>query len=296
MLRRVAGGGYSSNCIIGQDKTLAEYCDAIAVAGVLTAEPGTFSYGLGALVLGRVCEVASARLTRTQEKFSDIMTRLLFRPLKMNTAAFYLPNGDPRTQNIPTLFGGMPRPDGSGCDVKPYDKCLPPPRASLPANTVSTDHAAGPRKCDSGDTGACMTVRDYSRFYEFLLRGGTTEDGVRLLSQQAVHQMTHGRIDGLDRSGVIAHALKITGTGDKNALLGRPSFFDFGMGVSPKTDKYPHECWWAGYAQTFGRLYPDDDSYLLVFPQFMFSSPGGMMYGDKIIKRPALEKFLSLWK
>ena len=48
---------YSSNCIIGQDCTLAEYCDAIADAGVLVCEPGTLSYGLGALVLGRVCEV-----------------------------------------------------------------------------------------------------------------------------------------------------------------------------------------------------------------------------------------------
>ena len=296
VLRRATGGDYSSNCIIGQDKTLAEYCDAIAAAGVLTTEPGTFSYGLGALVLGRVCEVVSARLTHTEEKFSDIMTRLLFRPLKMHSAAFYLPNGDPRAPKIPTLFGGVPRADSSGCDVKPYHKCLPPSPTSLPANTVSTDNAAGPRKCESGDTGTCMTVRDYSRFYEFLLRGGTTEDGVRLLSQQAVHRMTNDRFGGLDRSSVPAHVCKVTGTGDENALLDRPSFFDFGMAVSPKTAKYPHECWWGGYAQNFGRLYPDDDSYLLVFPQFMFTSPGGMMYGNKIIKQPALEKFLSLWK
>ena len=48
---------YSSNCIIGQSSTLSEYCDAIADAGVLVCEPGTLSYGLGALVLGRVCEV-----------------------------------------------------------------------------------------------------------------------------------------------------------------------------------------------------------------------------------------------
>ena len=57
-LRRKAGKGfYSSNCIVGQDVSLAEYCDAIAEAGVLVCEPGTFSYGLGALVLGRVIEV-----------------------------------------------------------------------------------------------------------------------------------------------------------------------------------------------------------------------------------------------
>lgn len=57
-LRRKAGNGfYSSNCIVGQDVSLVDYCDAMAEAGVLVCEPGTFSYGLGALVLGRVIEV-----------------------------------------------------------------------------------------------------------------------------------------------------------------------------------------------------------------------------------------------
>ena len=48
-LRKQAGGKgfYTSNTIIGQDATLAEYCDAIAAAGYLGFEPGTVSYGLG---------------------------------------------------------------------------------------------------------------------------------------------------------------------------------------------------------------------------------------------------------
>ena len=295
VLRRATGGDYSSNCIIGQDKTLAEYCDAIAAAGVLTSEPGAYSYGLGALVLGRVCEVASQRLTKTHEKFSDIMARLLFRPLDMHSAAFYLPDGDPRAALIPTLFGGVPRADGSGCDVKPYEECFDSAPASLPPNTVSRDNATGPRKCDSGDTGTCMTVADYARFYDFLLRGGTTEDGQRLLSVATVRRMTHGHLEGLDRTSIVANMLKVTGTGDADDVMGLPSFFNFGMAMSPKTAKYPHTCGWGGYAKNFGTLYPDEDSYLLVFPQFMGSSVGGMKYADKIIKQPALEKFLSLW-
>ena len=42
-LRRKKGiGYYSSNSIIGQNSTLEEYCDAIASAGYLVSEPGTF--------------------------------------------------------------------------------------------------------------------------------------------------------------------------------------------------------------------------------------------------------------
>ena len=48
---------YKSSCILGQDLTLEEFCDVIAEAGALATEPGQFSYGLGATVLGRVIEV-----------------------------------------------------------------------------------------------------------------------------------------------------------------------------------------------------------------------------------------------
>ena len=121
------------------------------------------------------------------------------------------------------------------------------------------------------------------------MRGGTTEDGKRLLSVATVRRMTHGKLEGLDRTSILANMLKVTGTGDA------PSFFNFGMAMSPKTANSPHTCGWGGYAKNFGTLYPDEDSYLLVFPQFMGSSVGGMKYADKIIKHPAIEKFLSLW-
>jgi hypothetical protein len=110
-LRKAAGKGaqYSSNCIIGQDLTLEEYCEAIADAKVLASEPGQFSYGLGALVVGRICEVAFERLTNRKERFSQIMKEMLFDPLKMDSAAFYLEDGDPRIETFPQLYGGVLR-------------------------------------------------------------------------------------------------------------------------------------------------------------------------------------------
>ena len=119
-LRRATGGAYSSTCIIGQPMTLEAYCDAIAAAGVLVCEPGTFSYGLGALVVGRVCEVAFERSTGRKERFSRIVDELLFRPLGMTSAAFYLEDGDPRASRVPELYGGALARSDESCVAKPY--------------------------------------------------------------------------------------------------------------------------------------------------------------------------------
>ena len=81
-LRRKNGiGYYTSNTIIGQNATLEEYCNAIAAAGYLVAEPGTFSYGLGALILGRIIEVVLEKETGKFLRFSEICNEKLFKPL-----------------------------------------------------------------------------------------------------------------------------------------------------------------------------------------------------------------------
>ena len=87
---------------------------------------------------------------------------MLFKPLGMESAAFYLEDGDPRIAKIPVLYGGVLRDPTDlagvgGCDVKPYGECLPP--SDVP-NTVHSDTYRGPRSCDSGDTGATMTAAD----------------------------------------------------------------------------------------------------------------------------------------
>ena len=96
---------YRSTSILGADLDLAEFCDVLSAAGVLVCEPGTFSYGLGATVLGRVIEVAYAAHCGAHRKLSDIFAELLFRPLRLESAAFFLPDGDPRARRLPTLYG-----------------------------------------------------------------------------------------------------------------------------------------------------------------------------------------------
>lgn len=87
-------------------------------------EPGEFSYGLGNTVLGRVVEVIYERAEGRFLRFSEIMDELLFTPLGMDDATFWLPDGDPRVGRIPTLYGARLEADGS-TPVLPELECLP---------------------------------------------------------------------------------------------------------------------------------------------------------------------------
>jgi CubicO group peptidase (beta-lactamase class C family) len=214
-LRHASGDGkgqYSSNAIIGQDVTLEEFCDAIATAGVLTVEPGMFSYGLGNLVLGRVIEIVVAQSSGTAKKFSKIMDEMLFAPLGMSTAAFFLKDGDARIAKFPTLYGSTPDKEPK---YVPYAESLPavPAGGMVPPNTVATDSFSGPRKCESGDTGTCMTVDDFSKFYDFLHADGVAPNGERLLKSATVEALTKKRIRGLRCDNLLAQAFGVNGDG-----------------------------------------------------------------------------------
>jgi CubicO group peptidase (beta-lactamase class C family) len=89
--------------------------------------------------------VAYERLHGKPARFADIVAELVFKPLNMDTAAFYLHDEDPRVCKIPTLYGGVLRDPADltgacGCDVLPYEQCTPPISVR---NTVATDHFAG---------------------------------------------------------------------------------------------------------------------------------------------------------
>ena len=284
-LRKKNGiGYYTSNTIIGQNATLEEYCNAIAAAGYLVAEPGTFSYGLGALILGRIIEVVLEKETGKFLRFSEICNEKLFKPLRMNSAAFFLDDGDPRISKVPQLYGAVLNDETQKLEVKPYSNCLPK-LSSLP-NTVTTDQYQGVRKCDSGDTGSCMIVSDYAKFYEMLLSGGYSEDGKRILTPKSVKELTHGEFLDLDRHSKLAQAFGLTG---------ETASFNYGWALEKKTSTTPHCNQWSGYANNHGRLYVEDDAYILIFPQFMASTPAGFPIGDPVIKEPLVEAFLSEW-
>jgi hypothetical protein len=52
---------------------------------------------------------------------------------------------------------------------------------------------------------------------------------------------------------------------------------------------------WGGYALTQGFFYLEEDSYMLVCPQLMLTTPGAFVFGQKLIRDRSMEVFHSVW-
>ncbi len=146
--------------------TLEEF--AKRVAGVpLKCQPGTeWNYGINMDILGRVVEVASGK------RYADYLQEKLFGPLGMKDAAFYVPaeKAERFAANYAPLNGKM--------------SLLDDPAKSPYLNVPSQD---------SGGGGMVSTAGDYLRFAQMLLNGGEL-DGVRVLSEKAVAEMTSNQL------------------------------------------------------------------------------------------------------
>jgi len=136
------------------------------------AHPGErFVYGYNTDILGAVIEVASG------QPLDRFLEDRILRPLDMRDTHFYLP--PEKRDRLASVYGltgprDEPRlsraPDGAGMEAQ-------------------GQYVEGPRQSFSGGAGLLSTARDYARFLQMLLDGGTLE-GVRLLSPKSVELMT----------------------------------------------------------------------------------------------------------
>ena len=175
---------------------------------MLTCEPGKFSYGHGATVLGRVLEVVYQGSRGKFCSFSQIMSELLFEPLGMQDAAFFLADDDPRIGRVPTLYGAKLVDDGERTIVLEEQDCYPD---GVERRLNQHAHYQGPRCYESGDTGAIMTALRYARFYDMLLSNGVSHTGERLLSPQGVRTLCKGRFRDLRLNTQLAKAFGVAG-------------------------------------------------------------------------------------
>ncbi len=137
-----------------RDTTLADFVSVLARLP-LAHQPGEVQeYGLSADVLGRVVEVASG------EPFDQFLQSRIFAPLHMVDTGFYVPEA-----KLDRLVD-FPMPERP----RIWDVTKPP-------------------KLFSGGGGLVSTAPDYLRFCQMLLNDGEL-DGVRLLTPQAVKEMT----------------------------------------------------------------------------------------------------------
>ncbi len=139
-----------------------EFCRRIARIP-LGFDPGTdWDYGVSADVLGGVVQAA------TGLNYRDYLKKYIFVPLGMHNTDFYVPEEHLDQFTASYTFdsnGRLQRDDACYLGLNNYH--------TIPAFV-------------SGGAGLCSTIPDYERFAQALVNGGTTRDGVRILSRKSV--------------------------------------------------------------------------------------------------------------
>ncbi len=151
-----------------QEVTTLEFANALGKLP-LAYEPDTsWSYGLGADVLGALVEKI------TGERFGDFLQESIFRPLEMKDTGFWVPE---ESQNRL---------------AKTYETVGPGQRKLYEGDDLLIRNRADERPAfESGGAGLVSTIDDYAHFAQMLLNGGEF-NGKRILSERTAAFLTSG--------------------------------------------------------------------------------------------------------
>jgi CubicO group peptidase (beta-lactamase class C family) len=212
-----------------RDRPLADFVSSVAHMP-LAHEPGeVHEYGWSVDVLGRVIEVASG------QPFDQFLESRLFAPLHMVDTGFFVPEAK-------------------------LDRLVDSPMPERPPIWDVTR----PPKLFAGGGGLVSTASDYLRFCQMLLNGGEL-DGVRVLSSQAVTQMT---------TNALPSDVRIYGGDEVGARAGA----SFGLGFAIRTN--PVRSWIPGalgsfsWAGLWGTWFWIDPAEKLIGLQMIQATPG----------------------
>ena len=145
------------------DSSLKDSVDELATRS-LKFQPGTkWQYSPGLNVAGRVVEVVAGK------PFEEFVQQRIFDPLKMTNTSFF-PNDKQQAR-----IAGLYRMDGPNKTLAEIDNRIVDP------SNVKAPNPSG---------GLFSTARDMFRFYQMILSGGQLRRGDRIVSEQAVKEMT----------------------------------------------------------------------------------------------------------
>lgn len=145
------------------DSSLKDSVDELATRS-LKFQPGTkWQYSPGLNVAGRVVEVVAGK------PFEEFVQQRIFDPLKMTNTSFF-PNDKQQAR-----IAGLYRMDGQNKTLAEIDNRIVDP------SNVKAPNPSG---------GLFSTARDMFRFYQMILSGGQLRRGDRIVSEQAVKEMT----------------------------------------------------------------------------------------------------------
>lgn len=218
-------------------------------------QPGEkMEYGQNTDVLGYLIEVLSGM------PLNKFIEERLFKPLDMTDTSFFI--SDEKKSRLASVY----EPDGKGGIQKFPEKIVNKENVTYSSIYPYTS----PKTYFSGGGGLISTARDYSRFLQMILNGGTLEEN-QILSRKTVELMQQNLIGNLEPS--------FQGGG-----------FGFGLGFAIHMDQgvsgkiiTPGTLGWGGFFSTTFFVDPDEDIIAILLTQ---KYPGGGM--DLLEKFPVL--------
>jgi CubicO group peptidase (beta-lactamase class C family) len=165
------------------------------------------------------------------QTLADFMDSRIFKPLDMRDTGYYVP---PKTRaRLATVY------ERQG--------------DNLVAVNVDADFMTTRKPCGSGVTGLVSTARDYIRFCQMLLNGGTL-NGKRILKKQTVEMMTSQQLP----SGVVL----------KFPVTPEVKWRGLGFGVRVlNIDDPQSDYWFAGMCSTYFTVSPQEQLILVLLTQ-----------------------------
>ena len=195
-------------------RTLAEHMTLVSTLP-LANHPGTrWEYSLATDVVGRVVEVVSG------ESFDHFVATRITGPLGMADAGFHVP-------------------EAKWSRIAEHDVSKLTPASIVPPDPRQ------PPKMASGNAGMVASTRDYIRFSQMMLNGGSL-DGVRILGRKTVELMTHDHLGPIKEATSAAEYLPGPGYGFG---LGFAVRLDAGM--SPAAGSVGDHYWGGAYGTYF---------------------------------------------
>ena len=156
------------------------------------AQPGErFVYGYATDILGALVENVSG------QTLDDFLRARIFEPLDMRDTHFFLP--PEKRGRLATVYNQEARGAQAGYFFSPPGELVRAPDG--PGMTTQGEYVDGPRTSFSGGAGLVSTARDYARFLQMMLDGGTLGEA-RILSPASVALMTTNHVGGLFSPGM----------------------------------------------------------------------------------------------
>ena len=239
LLRHTSGLTYNWNDTLGQryfdanvasgllqyDGTIGDSVKRLAAIPLLFNPGDRFEYSLSIDVLGRLVEVVSGM------PLDEFLRTRIFAPLDMRDTCFFV-----SADQLPRLATAYTYYDGKGLARFPD---TPVTEGTM---VYSADYPySGPRKLFSGGGGLCSTARDYARFCQMILNGGTLNN-TRILSRKSVELMTHDQLGKIDPDMGFGIGFGVSGVKAPLAELGSPGEYGWGgffytlFNIDPKED------------------------------------------------------------